>query len=149
MASGSSTLRRIPQVRGPNLDHILTCVGQQQQLLKQLRPWLPASLREHCVHAQARRGELLLFVDSPAWSSRLRFLAPQLLIHAVRIVRPQPRRLIVRVLPQAVETRRRRPPALLSGSSAKLIRVAAATVTDDRLRDALRRLAARGSRSPD
>lgn len=90
-----------------------------------------------------------MFVDSPAWGSRLRFLAPQLLIHAVRIARPQPRRIIVRVLPQAIETRPRRQPALLSGSSAQLIRVAAATVTDDRLRDALQRLAARGSNSPD
>lgn len=52
---------------------------EQVRLLHDVRRLLPDNIAPHCVAAQLKRGQLILHCDAAAWSTRLRFLAPQLL----------------------------------------------------------------------
>jgi hypothetical protein len=56
----------------------LTVIARNLRLLRDVRSALPSPLDEHCLHASLESGELTLVVDSPIWSSRLRFFTPLL-----------------------------------------------------------------------
>ncbi|MDD5033863.1 MAG: DUF721 domain-containing protein [Methylococcaceae bacterium] len=67
------------------LDHsglgpLLKRIEKHGQLLQWVREILPAALAEHCRDCLARDdGRLILFTDSPAFGSQLRFHAPSIL----------------------------------------------------------------------
>ena len=44
-------------------------------LLEQVRSLLPEAMRAHCLDADITRNRLTIFLDSPAWATRARFLA--------------------------------------------------------------------------
>jgi hypothetical protein len=52
---------------------------QRDELLQRVRGAIPEALRAHCKQASLRDGRLTLSVDSPAWVSRLKLLAPELI----------------------------------------------------------------------
>ena len=60
------------------IGRLLEETRQQAEITEQIRRRLPESLRPHLVAARLHRGELLLYADSPAWSSRLRYLSRDL-----------------------------------------------------------------------
>ena len=112
-----------------------------------LREFLGEPLGQHCRVANVTDRTVTLLADSPAWCSRLRFRGTEVLQHLRRITgRPAFSHIVVRVRPpHAVrpEPLRRRP--RLSGATAKLLRSVAAGTEDQRLRNALLRLAERAS----
>jgi hypothetical protein len=98
------------------------------------------------VAAVLQGDRLTLFADSPAWGSRLRFMAPRV-AGSLRGEAPALRTVKVRVLPgSAPPPRRPRAPARLSASSARILDEVAGDISDPGLRAALQRLARRGSR---
>lgn len=108
---------------------------------------LPAPSRRHCRVANCSAGTLTLAVDSPAWSSRMRFQAAPLLCELNRRHDLGVRRIRVMVSPRSDGP----PPpparrAHLSTRGARLLREAADAVGDEALGAALRRLARRSSR---
>lgn len=104
-----------------------------------LRAALPQPLRSHCSEARLEDGQLTLWVDSPAWATRARFLQPQLPPAGEESIA----RLRIRVRPPSVMARletgiaRRR----LSATAGAHLRAAAGGFEDLRLAAALRRLA--------
>jgi hypothetical protein len=57
----------------------LVLIDQQRQVLRAVRDKLTPPLDNHCLHASLDEGKLTLVTDSPAWASRLRFFAPDLI----------------------------------------------------------------------
>ncbi len=114
------------------------------QLQRRLRDLLPSPLAEHCHVANARGRTIIVYVDSAAWATQLRFLSDQL---AKALLGDSGGRLQVRVKPSSRSPSRRpgRPPLRLSPDNARLLQEAAETVSDEALGQALRRLARRGS----
>jgi hypothetical protein len=113
-----------------------------------LRGALGEPLGEHCVVA-ALSPEVVIQADAAVWASRLRFLAAPVRT-ALEPVLERPREVAVRVIvrpPEALE-----PPAraaarpMFSAEAARSVRRAADSVSEPRLREALRRLAARSER---
>lgn len=108
--------------------------------------FLPPSLAPHVRVANLRDGVLILHADSTAWRMRAHYLAPDLL-KALRDV-PELAGLTsiqVRVAPVASHLRPPSPkPLKLSAAASQYLAGVADTVSDPRLREALRRLAARG-----
>ena len=126
------------------LDGLLTRVRRDKHLLMQIQGELPQPLDQHCHAVLAKGPTLLLFTDSPAWASRLRFFAREL---GERLHRRGLRfgRITVRVLifdpPQIAR------PAVarqLSSANAVLLHQVAESITDPQLRDALNRLSKAG-----
>jgi len=140
-----SPLDRIMRGSGP-LEHLRRSARLQQALLERVRTSLPDALAGHCVAAVLQGDRLTLFADSPAWGSRLRFMAPRV-AGALRGEGPTVRTVKVRVLPaSAPPPPRSRPPARLSASSARILDQVAGDISDPGLRAALERLARRGTR---
>ena len=127
---------------GKTLAWIKQNLTEQEAILNQLRPLLPPPMGEHCVRAIAKKGDLILLVDSPAWASRLRYLS-QNLTQQLRQKGLAVRRIQVKVTIASSrklhrEGMRRANP--LSPSNAKLLSSVAECVGDDALRSALLRL---------
>lgn len=114
--------------------------------LAKLRAVLAAALTEeeapHFVGVSANASELVIFTDSPAWCTRLRYRSPQLEA-AVEKLLERPRRLVFRTQPmpfRAAEAPRRPP---LSERAVATLNASARTIADQPLAAALRRLAGR------
>lgn len=78
MAKSTAHIRRHLRASQP-IAALLDEIEQREQLLSDLRQRLPADLAKHCCQAALSAGELTLFVDSPVWADRFRFLCPELI----------------------------------------------------------------------
>ena len=83
--------------RDPHLGHLSRMLRQQQALLMEIRSQLPEQLARHCLHARISGTRLVLHVDSPAWSSKLRFHSRSLL-QSLRSRAPNLRKVSIRLL---------------------------------------------------
>jgi hypothetical protein len=54
-------------------------MGIQAEILRRVRQALPDFMGLHCRHCVVRDERLLIYMDSPAFASQLRFYAPSLL----------------------------------------------------------------------
>jgi predicted nucleic acid-binding Zn ribbon protein len=125
----------------PNLRRLELEISAHKVLLDRVRQALPADLAGHCIFAQLHGSRLLVHVDSPAWATRLRFMAPQL-AGVIGGERP-PTEVRVRLL---VDNARRSPrptPARRSDYAADVVADSAIGVEDRELQEALLRLGRR------
>ncbi len=58
---------------------LLQRLDTHKRMLVLIRRVLPLPLRDHCRDCCRKKGALILFSDSPLWSSQLRFYAPAIL----------------------------------------------------------------------
>jgi len=144
----------------PRSLHLFLSVGTTARLLEYahqlqtLNAHLAACLeREASAHARVAHlgnGRLLLHTDSAAWSTRLRYLVPQLL----RCLRQNSaladlQHIEVRVAPSAQPAVPVTRPVVLSADNAAILDSTANSISDPALRAALKRLARHGRNEPD
>lgn len=144
----------------PRSLHLFLSVGTTARLLEYahqlqtLNAHLAACLdRETSAHVRVAHlgdGRLLLHADSAAWSTRLRYLVPQLL----RCLRQNTlladlQHVDVRVAPSAQPAAPVTRPAVLSADNAAILDSTADGIPDPAMRAALKRLARRGHTKPD
>ncbi len=139
MARGPNTLSGILQSSGI-ARNLLSQAQDLQLLLTRVRKHLPPPLEDHCRAALFKKRQLILFVDSPAWASRLRYysrnLKSLLLREGMRV-----ERVSIRVIIGDTPLQQKRPAAKrLSSDNASLIRQTAEGIGDEDLSAALRRL---------
>ena len=111
-----------------------------------LRRQLGSPLDRHCQLANLRADTVVLHVDSPAWSTRVRFLTPQLLEffrHQRDSAGVSQIKIVVR-LPRSHGRQRTASRARLSHEGASVIRALALATEESPLRQALLRLAENG-----
>jgi hypothetical protein len=117
-------------------------IQEQQRLLHQVRLRLPAEVAEQCRAALQAGNQLILFAASPAWASRLRFIAPSRLADIDGADRMR-----VQVLPDDMPrapVRAADSPQPISRTAGDLLRALAETMDDRNLGEALQRLADQG-----
>jgi len=122
----------------------LTALERHTRLLREIRVVLPPPLDEHCLHASLDAGVLTLLTDSPVWSSRLRFFAPELEHHLT----PHHGPIVVcrvRVRPHASVSSSKASNNKLSTTTVQHLIDAAAGIEDSRLAAELRQLAKAGT----
>ena len=125
------------------LSGLVRSITEHQQLLDYIRALLPKSMAPHCLAAIRNGNNLTLFADSPAWSSRLRYLTAELL-RTLSNNEPRIDRIKIRVIPaiKRPETNRtKRHPNALPKEEAEQIKSTADFIDDPELSAALRRLA--------
>lgn len=100
---------------------------------------LPSDLAPHCRAVVDRGRQLVIYVDSPAWATRYRFLAPEL---GRRLATPERApQIIIRILPERAVPEVPLQPAVRSRRGASDVRATAASLGDTPLARALARLA--------
>lgn len=133
------------------LNEFLSCSSQatgiqqrleeHRQLLRLVRSLLPAPLDHHCLATVLKDERLLLYTDTSAWASRMRFHSRELTRELVA-KRIQIKKISVRVMIQPSDRRRKaRGMRRLSSENATLIRQTADDLSDPDLKAALQRLA--------
>ena len=123
----------------PTLKRLERELKAQQALLHDVRQCLPADVATHCLAAQKRDEVLVLHTDSPAWATRLRYVAPQL-ISVLRPEYPALRDVAVRLQVEPRRTTRTQSKAHHSNRAAIIIPDSARHAKPGPLQDALRRL---------
>ena len=121
-------------------------LAQQRALLDQVRRRLPEYLAPNCRAAVFDAGRLTLYAASPAWASRLRYLAGELQKGLGRDIRGL-REVRVRVLGADILPSRGPTPCParpLSAQNREMLLATAEGLRDPSLRAALRRLARHG-----
>lgn len=114
--------------------------AEQTRLLHQVRSLVPSPLGTHCVAAVKKEGQLLVYVDSSAWASRLRFTTRQL-SRALADTGNNIQKVTVRVLVRSQPKKTLRHPIRhLSTENADLLAQTAEQLDDPELSEALRRL---------
>ncbi|MGD8709758.1 MAG: DciA family protein [Ectothiorhodospiraceae bacterium] len=111
-----------------------------------LQSHLPRELAGHWQLARLDSDELGIVADSPVWASQLRFRQTELLAASEKIIGSSPRRCRITVDPPRLQRRNREARRQLSPAGAESLRACAGAVEDERLRDALLRLASRGDK---
>lgn len=128
---------RLRRNKGP-LGHLYQANLRQTGLLESLRSHLPPASRPHCLHAVIKDAELVVFCDSPARASQLKYQCQPLLATPVG---QGIRRVRVKVLPPNPVAPREKNERLMSSSAAHRLEQAANITTDTELAASLRRLA--------
>ncbi|MCU7874253.1 MAG: DUF721 domain-containing protein [Candidatus Thiodiazotropha sp. (ex Lucinoma borealis)] len=117
-------------------------LSAQKALYQQIKRYLPMPLDAQLKAAVLQDGTLSLFVISPVWASRFRYLLPQLQ-RQLRENGVTVDRLRTRILPsdtaKPIRTMQKQR-IKLSKESSKQLRQAAASIDDQPLRDAILRL---------
>lgn len=120
---------------------LLAAVTRLQQLTRAITECLPAPLDQHCLAANVQGKTLILITDSPAWSVRLRYHAPDILRSLDRLLGLKLRTLRVKISPLETPLAKGRTRRLeLSQHNSELIRQTAASLRDPALKAALLRL---------
>ncbi|MGD8999953.1 MAG: DUF721 domain-containing protein [Granulosicoccaceae bacterium] len=139
----SARVGRILRTASGSLANSLAHAERLQRLDAIMAKHLSPDIIGHCRAGNQRGNTLVIHASSPAWAAKLRFLAPQLLRalqHENGLSRLQ--RIEVRIQP---ENRPVDPApgkaATISDASRQHLQAMATTVSDPRLRDALKRLA--------
>ena len=139
MARGPNSLTGVLRSSGIARD-LLSQAQDMQRLLTRVRMHLPSPLESHCRAALVKKRQLILFVDSPAWASRLRYysrnLKSLLLREGMRVERVSVRVMIS----DAPHQHHGKAAKKLSTDNASLIRQTAECIGDEDLSAALRRL---------
>ncbi len=129
--------------RNSTLTNLARSITEHQKLLDFVRALLPKSIAPHCLSAVRNESNLTLFVDSPAWSSRLRYLTPELL-RSLKNHSPRVTHIKIRITPASNNSKTHRPkrhPTPPSFEEAEQIKKTAMFVDDPELCAALHRLA--------
>jgi len=123
-----------------------------------LHNFLPIEYRNHVAVANIRDQNLILITDSPVWTTRLRQLSPNILqfiaenspnadntqtIHHVQI---STRYQVSSVQPQQSSSRKQRPHPQISDKTAELLMQSASSISDQRLKSALEKIAGHSDR---
>jgi hypothetical protein len=125
-----------------SLSQLTAQLSAQKALLKQIRQLLPPPLDTQLKAVVLQQGNLTLFVSSPVWASRLRYLLPQLQAQ-LKKCDIHPNRVRTSILPDATTkpvNHKKPDPPVLSRAAGLHIMETAKTITDPSLKAALERL---------
>ncbi|WP_202051431.1 DciA family protein [Methylomicrobium sp. RS1] len=126
------------------LDVFQIRLAKQQSLLLAIRSRLPPPVTDHVLHCVVNEKKLLLYTDSAAWASQLRFLKEEILQSARDAHGGTIDKLQIRILADQISEhpQPRRKASLPSSEKIAMLSDQAKTMGDSQLRQALQRLSA-------
>ena len=119
-------------------------IEQQKQLLQQIQSVLPDGLKRHARHCVISNKKLLIYTDSAAWASQLRFYNKPILAAIAPITRESVELMQIKLLatPTVDGTKTKRPANLPSLDKIDIIRNQGLATSDEKLKHALLKLSA-------
>jgi len=118
--------------------------GREIELLDAVRAQLPTPLREHCLDVSIAEDCMTLFLDAPAWATRIRFLADDIIasLSLTRITRIRTQIRVDQPKKPAADEKTKQARGL-TASAARHLLDAAEDMEDPTLRETFRRFALR------
>ncbi len=143
----SRSLRQLLNDKDRSFRAVRDKARELDSLNQKLQAFLPSPLNKHCTIANLRQDVLVLSVSSPAWSARIRYMTPAILNYLQdKCSLDGLKSLRIKVcLPEIKKLERRIRPAALSKKAAAGLNDFAETLSDEPLRDVMRKLASRAS----
>lgn len=131
---------------------------QQKQVLQRIHAVLPEDIAKHALHCVIKDKKLLVYTDTPAWASQLRFYNRAILAAVAPVTRAPVSIMQVKIQQEAgltvhgnmidaeklktQSTNSARKPNIPSAEKIRLIRDHSLTIPDEKLQQALQRLSA-------
>ena len=127
----------------PSLQALLERAREVEETADKVRNALPPQLGTHVRTVRINQKMVVIYADSPAWASRIRYLAGQI-IRALRdkgvLVDGVKAAVLVPESPRRTRLKRHKP-RRLSAENARLIQASAEAIRDPELKSAMLRLA--------
>lgn len=147
----SSPLYKVLLGKKGEVEHLVTQTNELKRLTRLLQAELNPSLAPHCHVARLAPPHLTVVVDSPAWSTRLRYQSTGLMRQLAKKhhIFQNVTDIEIKIYPARLQ--RRAPssvPRHISSSAATVITDMANSIDDPGLKQALLRLASRSSKPP-
>lgn len=130
--------------------HFYSQIEQQKQVLQRIHEVLPATIAQHALHCVVNGKKLLVYTDTAAWASQLRFYNSAILTAIAPVTRESVSIMQIKVMAEMSPTGRRRgalqtaspsrKPNIPSAEKIELIHHYGLTVSDEQLKLALLRL---------
>ena len=145
----SGPLYKVLHGKKGEVEHLVTQTRELKQFTRLLQAELNPSLAPHCHVARLTPTQLTVVVDSPAWSTRLRFQTTALLRQLAKKhhVFQGVTNVEIKIYPARLQ--RRPPPSVprhISSGAASVITDMANSIDDPGLKQALLRLASRSNK---
>ncbi len=122
---------------------LIRAAERHGDITKKIQSYLPADFAEHCEFGSIRGSSIILFADSAAWATRLRFHSSDLLRYINNEYKYSLSSIKFKVMPLRGKRKKPKPkPFHIDRSNIESIRQLASTVKHQGLSDALVRLAA-------
>lgn len=134
--------------------HLYSQIEQQKQVLQRIHDLLPAAIAEHVLHCVINGKKLLVYTDTAAWASQLRFHSSSILDAIAPTTRESVSIMQIKIMAEMSPAGRRRgigeralqatphgrKPIIPSAEKIELIHNHSQTVSDEQLKLALLRL---------
>jgi hypothetical protein len=147
--SFSGPLYKVLHRKKGEVEHLVTQTRELKQFTRLLQAELDPSLAPHCHVAQLTPTQLTIVVDSPAWSTRLRFQATALVRQLAKKhqIFQGLKNIDIKIYPARLQRRAPRSiPRQISSDAAEVITDMANSIDDTGLKQALLRLASRSNK---
>ena len=140
-------INKLLQRKNSQVASLITHARQLEFLNNKLLDLLPSPLPHHCQLAKIDQQTLIIVVDSPSWSARLRYSIPELLAklkhqshHFISI-----RKIEIKVIPKWTTQPRNNTlkPKPISKNTAQCLKDTAVTIENNAIRNALLKMAAK------
>lgn len=126
------------------LAHFYNQIEQQKLVLERVRTVLPAALAIHILHCVINDKKLLIYTDTAAWASQLRFYNSAILATIAPVTTESISIMQIKVIADVASTQVQpsRKPLIPSAEKIAIIRNQSLTVPDEQLKLALLKLSA-------
>lgn len=116
-------------------------IEQQKQVLQCIREVLPPTIAQHALHCVVNGKKLLVYTDTAAWASQLRFYNSVILAAIAPVTRESVSIMRIKIAGKTLQaTSPGRKPNIPSAENIDFIRNHSLTVSDEQLKGALLKL---------
>ncbi len=140
MIKKTITFKTATRYQNRTIAHLFNQIEHQKQVLQCIRNNLPPTLSEHVQHCVVKGKKLLLFTDSAAWASQLRFYNSVILAAIAPITRENVSVMQIRIRTEAVRITNIRKPNIPSVQQIHYIRKQSLAMSDEQLQAAMLKL---------
>ncbi|WP_027148213.1 DciA family protein [Methylobacter tundripaludum] len=121
--------------------HFYSQIEQQKQVLQRIHEVLPATIAQHALHCVVNGKKLLVYTDTAAWASQLRFYNSAILAAIAPVTRDSVSIMQIKVRVETLQAASpSRKPNIPSAEKIEFIHNHSLTVSDEQLKLALLRL---------
>jgi len=121
--------------------HFYSQIEQQKQVLQRIHAVLPATIALHAIHCVVNGKKLLVYTDTAAWASQLRFYNSAILAAIAPVTRGSVSIMQIKVRVETLQTASpNRKPNIPSAEKIEFIHNHSLAVSDEQLKLALLRL---------
>jgi hypothetical protein len=144
MAKKPTSFKAALSFQNRTMAHFYSQIEQQKQALERIHTALPATLAEHVLHCVINGKKLLIYTDTAAWASQLRFYNSAILATIAPVTRESVSIMQIKVIADLANTNAqpRRKPIIPSAEKIDMIQSCSLTAADDQLKLALLKLSA-------